>query len=103
MKKCYNIKTWKKQKNVMISLNENYLSVLKSKTPYEKLDIKFEIEAYFYDKSTPTDPILAKLCKLTGAKMYGDYIIINNRYYKYLIIINCHHLEFWKRIKYLKF
>lgn len=25
----------------------------------------------------------------------------NNRYYKFIIIINCHHTEFWKRIKYL--
>lgn len=27
--------------------------------------------------------------------------IINKRFFKYIIIINCHHLEFWKRIKYL--
>lgn len=27
---------------------------------------------------------------------------INKRFYKYIIIINCHHSEFWERIKYLK-
>ena len=26
---------------------------------------------------TPPDPILAKLCELTGAKMYGDYVVLN--------------------------
>lgn len=25
----------------------------------------------------------------------------NNRFYKYIIIINCHHIEFWNRIKHL--
>jgi hypothetical protein len=39
---------------------------------------------------------------LNNAKLNINLLkIINNRYYKYLIIINCHHLEFWKRIKYL--
>ena len=28
-------------------------------------------------QSTPTDPVLAKLCELTGAKMYGDYIVLS--------------------------
>jgi hypothetical protein len=28
-------------------------------------------------QSTPTDPILSKLCDLTGAEMYGDYVMLN--------------------------
>ncbi len=32
----------------------------------------------YIDKSTPTDPILTKLCELTGAKMYGDYIVLDD-------------------------
>ena len=39
---------------------------------------------------------------LNNAKLNLNLLkIINNRYFKYIIIINCHHLEFWKRIKYL--
>ena len=28
-------------------------------------------------QSTPTDPVLAKLCELTGAKMYDDYLLLD--------------------------
>jgi hypothetical protein len=31
-----------------------------------------------FNKSTPSDPILAKLCELTGAKMYGDYVVLSS-------------------------
>ena len=31
-----------------------------------------------YKQSASSDPILAKLCELKGAKMYGDYIILKN-------------------------
>lgn len=34
-------------------------------------------DAKRFTQSTPSDPILAKLCELTGAKMYGDYIVVN--------------------------
>lgn len=30
-----------------------------------------------FTESTPSDPILAKLCELTGAKMYGDYVVLD--------------------------
>jgi hypothetical protein len=69
MKKCYNIKTWKKIKDVMISLDKRMI-----------YRYSHSSSGHIFT-STPTDPVLAKLCKLTGAKMYGDYIIINNRYY----------------------
>jgi hypothetical protein len=32
----------------------------------------------FIEKSTPSDPILAKLCELTGAKMYVDYVVLDS-------------------------
>jgi hypothetical protein len=28
-------------------------------------------------ETTPSDPILAKLCEKSGAKMYGDYLVYN--------------------------
>lgn len=30
-----------------------------------------------FTESTPSDPILANLCELTGAKMYGDYVVFS--------------------------
>jgi hypothetical protein len=78
MKKCYNIKTWEEQKDAMISLSEKYITISKI---YNKGCSGEFFNNEYIDKSTPTDTILAKLCELTGAKMYGDYIIINNRYY----------------------
>jgi len=78
MKKCYNIKTWEEIEDVTISLDEKYISII---TTYNKGCSGEFFSNKYIDKSTPTDPILAKLCELTGAKMYEDYIIINNRYY----------------------
>ncbi len=41
--------------------------------------------------------LILNLAKLNLNILYT----INKRYYKYIIIINCHHNEFWNRIKYL--
>ena len=100
MKKCYNIKTWEEQKsynglcatehiNVTISLDESYISF----NSYTKIDQDFidksqyDLDRYgdcnFYntskkiEQSTPTDPVLARLCELTGAKMYDDYVVLS--------------------------
>jgi hypothetical protein len=32
-----------------------------------------------FTEPTPSDPILVKLCKLTGAKMYGDYVVFEEK------------------------
>ena len=59
MKKCYNIKTWEDiTDRIMISPKKDCIN----------LAIK---------QSTPTDPVLAKFCELTGAKMYGDYVMFD--------------------------
>ena len=99
MKKCYNIKTWEEQKsynglsatdhiNVTISFDESYISF----NSYTKIDEDFIYESkdrldrlgdYYHntskkiEQSTPTDPVLARLCELTGAKMYDDYVVLS--------------------------
>jgi hypothetical protein len=65
MKKCYNIKTWEEIKDVMISLDERMIYRYSHSSSGNIFT------------STPTDPILAKLCELTGAKMYGDYLMLS--------------------------
>ncbi len=74
MKKCYNIKTWEEQKDAMISLSEKHITI--SKIYNKGCSGEFFSNEYI-DKSTPNDPILAKLCELTGAEMYGDYVILS--------------------------
>lgn len=69
MKKCYNIKTWEEQKYVLIDLSEKNILI----PTYHLTERKLEK----MQQSTPTDPILAKLCELTGAKMYGDYVVLS--------------------------
>ncbi len=102
MKKCYNIKTWEDiTDRTMISLAEDCIFVVhkdgsiddteypefieRKLSTFEMIERMIENDDACYNsvikQSTPNDPILAKLCELTGAKMYGDYIIINNRYY----------------------
>jgi hypothetical protein len=78
MKKCYNIKTWEEITDVMISLSEKYITISKI---YNKGCSGEFFNNEYIDKSTPTDTILAKLCELTGAKMYGDYIILEETTY----------------------
>jgi hypothetical protein len=50
-----------------------------------------------YDKIINGDILILNIAKLNINLLN----VINKRFYKYIIIINCHHLEFWKRIKYL--
>ena len=78
MKKCYYFPTWEEQKNVMISLDDKEMYryyqpcivVGGTSMPYGDIEIRKPILL-----STPSDPILAKLCELTGAKMYGSYVV----------------------------
>lgn len=99
MKKYYNIKTGEEQKsynglcatdhiNVTISFDESYISF----NSYTKIDQDFIDKSqdfldrhgdYYHntskkiERSTPTDPILARLCELTRGKMYGDYVVLS--------------------------
>ena len=50
-----------------------------------------------FDKLINGDILILNLAKLN----INLLSVINKRFFKYIIIINCHHLEFWKRIKYL--
>ena len=94
MKKCYYFPTWKEQKDVMISLDEKTILFVNAvKTNLYALTQIIEhnqdsliiakkiardgLETMIIEQSTPSDPILAKLCELTGAKMYGDYMILD--------------------------
>ena len=74
MKKCFKFENWKEIKDIMISLNEEKI-IYRLLMVLQSGDDDFRI-----NQSTPTDPILAKLCELTGAKMYGDYVLLSNCY-----------------------
>jgi hypothetical protein len=66
MKKCFYFPTWIEELDVAVGLDESY--ILKSlDAPREDLRI--------YPISTPSDPILVKLCAFAYAKMYGDYVV----------------------------
>jgi hypothetical protein len=87
MKKCYYFPTWEEKKDVMISLDNEEIFFKERTSFYSPIDgnitITYEITEQF-KQSTLSDPILAKLCELTGAKMYDDYIVLKpekNIYY----------------------
>ena len=86
MKKCFYFPTWREEKDVMVSLDENYLimcDILKRNLNNITMFIvdypNFSIDGYA--QSTPSDPILAKLCEMIGAKMYGEYVTLESFYY----------------------
>ena len=119
MKKCYYFPTWEEQEDVLISLGEKRIYP-KSSTPdgikmiYSPIALGEFLINYKVLESTPFDPILAKLCELTGAKMYGDYIVYSNpencivKYYtkqdksEYIISDYKHNLT-WSSIKFYGF
>jgi len=84
MKKCFYFPTWKEEKQcIMISLDYSciFISNIEGKTVYNKLtrmiDCDYYCDSEAIEQTTPSDPILAKLCEKTGAKMYGDYIVLD--------------------------
>lgn len=100
MKKCYNIKTWEditvrttigaKEDCIFIVHKDGSVDdfVTDSGDYVEKKLSTFEMLERMIDhddacrnlaikQSTPTDPVLAKLCELAGAKMYDDYVILS--------------------------
>jgi hypothetical protein len=85
MKKCFYFPAWEEQKDVMISLDEKEIFVNCKPIYSDKLILaqqvelnSFEINFKLYKQSTPSDPILAKLCERVGSKMYGDYVITSD-------------------------
>jgi hypothetical protein len=95
MKKCYYFPTWEEEKNVLLSLDESCILVYPTNTvdPEEDFNLSHKLNQMVafndsdtwidFELSTSCDPILAKLCKLTGAKMFGEekfgyYIIIKD-------------------------
>jgi hypothetical protein len=94
MKKPYCFPTWEEQKDVYISCDEKsilFINAVKTNiyaltqiiddnedSPIIAKKIARDgLETMAIDQSTPSDPILAKLCELTGAKMYGDYVVLD--------------------------
>jgi hypothetical protein len=64
MKKCFYFPTWEEGSQVALRLDESSLFFLEGN--------------YDIPLTTTSDPILAKLCELTGAKMYGDYVVFDD-------------------------
>lgn len=79
MKKCFYFPTWEEQKDVMVSLDETKIKVTIHNGKLWKE----------CDESTPSDPILTKLCELTGAKMYGDYVVVDCFFHKARFLQHC--------------
>jgi hypothetical protein len=93
MNKIYYFPTWEEQKNIMISLDESYITLKCRVIKDENGDIlginnkwiknvKRGAKLYICENSSfslsiANDPILAKLCELTEAKMYGNYLVYN--------------------------
>lgn len=99
MKKCYYFPTFKEVKSV-ISLDESFILPLYLLKTLGQQEIKISLKNPRIDKGqeleniinnavgrdledtkinqrTSSDPILAKLCELTGAKMYGDCVVLD--------------------------
>jgi hypothetical protein len=74
-----------------------YSDLLENNNLYKK-----KIDNYLIDYSTYKDIKNADILILNLAKLNLNLLKqCNNRFYKYIIIINCHHIEFWNRIKHL--
>lgn len=101
MEKCYNIKTWEDiTDRTTISVKQDCIFIVHkdgagvdfftdSGDCVEKKLSTFEMLKRMIDhddacrnsvikQSTPTDPVLATLCKLTGAKMFDDYVVFQD-------------------------
>ena len=80
MKKCFDFPTWKEIRSAIISLDEDFILVPKKglDSVYFNTGNDFEQSAHgqYLSLSVPIDQTLVKLCELTGAKMYEDYIVL---------------------------
>ena len=81
MKKCFKFSTWEEQEDFIMSVNENYIVFVEgekyntTRHEYgEMYSTRNKVEKI--KQSIPHDLILQKLCELTGAKMYGDYVVL---------------------------
>jgi hypothetical protein len=83
MKKCFKFSTWEEQKDVMISLDNDF--IIAPRAGYNWVffntgnNIEQSVHGQYVSLSTPSDPILTKLCELTGAKIYGDYVVLKEK------------------------
>lgn len=63
---------------------------------------KTNLDNYYIDYNKFLDIKNSDLLIINLAKLHINLLKqINTRYYKYIIIINCHHNDFWKKIKLL--
>jgi hypothetical protein len=80
MKKCYYLPTWEAKKDVMIDFDEKYIVMSDCKKSlkdiFDTQNSNNQDNLGVIDKIIPSDPILAYLCEITGAEMYGDYIAL---------------------------
>jgi hypothetical protein len=95
MQKCFYFPTWEEKKDALVSLDESkivfteqhniaqvgssinhplYSNMIQPQTTVSFEGLKDVAKAYLL--TNPSDPILAKLCELTGAKAYGDYVVL---------------------------
>jgi hypothetical protein len=84
MKSIIHLPTWQKAEDALISQDESYIVVLRDDYKYGNIynlvEAAYEEDFYYLQprkQSTPEDPILASLCKIVNAKMYDDYIVLN--------------------------
>lgn len=96
MKKCFYFPTWEEREDVMISLDGSYIqlideiiSCVDALMSSPENGCCEDILSYKYNKTTSSDPILAKLCELTGAKWYGEYVVIDCFFHKARFLQHC--------------
>jgi len=80
MKKCFHFSTWEEidGNNFIISGNNKFI-VINNEDQFADHGSNVFTNNYGCQEhqSTPSDPILAEICKLTGAKMYKDYVVLD--------------------------
>lgn len=91
-----------------ISNNFNYITTYtNSLSIYNDVKLnnniyKTNLDNYYINYNTFVDIKNSDLIIINLAKLHINLLKqINTRYYKYIIIINCHHDDFWKKIKLL--
>jgi hypothetical protein len=81
MKKCYYFPTWEEKLTAMISIDEQCLMLLNCHDVFTKFNTYYDTPIgeiiKYYKNIVPNDRVLYKLCELTGAKMYGDYVMFD--------------------------
>lgn len=89
-------------KNIIYITNYTNSKSIYNDVNYNNQYYKKKLDNYHINYNTCSDIISGSVLIINLAKLNINLLkLINNRLYKKIIIINCHHDEFWKRISIL--